>query len=225
MTKRNPNAGPSGKRYDWSAVPELAASGATCAEVARVVGCTPTAVAAWTKRRGITLALPVRASTEDRYGCSLEVARRLNGGLPLNTTGAPASRYRDAWRRADVRDIAWEMTFPEWMQIWREAGGLELRGREPDALCMARHGDTGPYRIGNVSIITTRQNSQDGLKNKPRKIPPRMPGYGRGYFYDSRQTRRPYRVEVCGRYIDSFATETEAVSAYRAAASAAKEGR
>lgn len=26
MTKRNPNAGPSGKRYDWSGVPALVAA-------------------------------------------------------------------------------------------------------------------------------------------------------------------------------------------------------
>jgi hypothetical protein len=119
------------------------------------------------KRRGIRPPQR-RQSTEARYGCSRDEARRLNGGAPLNTVGSPASNYRFAWRAAEKRGIGWDMTFPEWMAVWESAGGLRLRGRRSSDLCMARHGDAGPYRIGNVTIVTARQNCQERWQNKPR---------------------------------------------------------
>lgn len=217
MTKSTPNAGTSGARYDWSFVPRMVADGKTFAEIARAVGCSGPSVSDWMRRRGIKPPV-TKQSTEERYGCTRAVARRLNNGAPLNTTGNPAAKYRDAWRNAEKRGIAWEMTFPEWMAVWDAAGGLAGRGTASSDLCMGRHGDVGPYKASNVSIITVRQNSQDGLQNKPRIIPPRKPGFGRGYFYDPRQTIHPYRVEVCGKYIGSYATQEEALRVYRAVA-------
>ena len=171
MTKRNPNAGPSGNRAkDWSVVYTLLAQNLTVSEIANAFGVTDCAAGAWLRRRGLKAAVKSK-STEERYGCSNEEARRLNGGAPLNTAGFPASHYRLAWRQAAMRGIAWEFTFPEWMRVWQESGKFHLRGRGADGYCMARHGDIGPYRADNVSFITVRQNSKDRWVNKPFRGP------------------------------------------------------
>jgi hypothetical protein len=60
---------------------------------------------------------------------------------------------RTAARR---RKIGFLLTFQEWLDFWGDK--LALRGTRLDDLCMARHGDTGPYRIGNISIKTNREN-------------------------------------------------------------------
>lgn len=219
MTKRNPNAGPSGNRYDWSGATALVAVGKTSSEIARIVGCTTTAASAWLLRREIRIDRKCK-TTLDRYGCSVEVARALNGGKPLNTTGYPASNYRFSWRAAEMRGISWEFTFPEWMAVWEEAGGLHLRGRRPADLCMARNGDAGPYSRANVTIKTTRENIQESYVNvKRRKAAPGPVGYGRGWCYCPKQTKRPYMVSICNRTVGCFPTEQEARSAYLAEAS------
>jgi len=140
------------------------------AGIARALGVTPAAVRAWAVRRGIALPANERASTDVRYGCANEDARRLNGGVPLNRAGHPASHYRGSWRAAEKRGIAWEFTFPEWLKVWMDSGKWEQRGRESGQYCMARHGDVGPYRADNVAIITSRENCQVGHINKPRKF-------------------------------------------------------
>jgi hypothetical protein len=38
---------------------------------------------------------------------------------------------------------------------------------------MARHGDVGPYAIGNVKIVTASQNIVEIKGKKGRKLPPR----------------------------------------------------
>lgn len=214
MTKRNPNAGPSGKRYDWSGVPTLVAAGKTSAEIARIVGCTTPAASAWLLRREIHADRKCK-TTLDRFGCSVEVARALNGGKPLNVAGCPASHYRMSWRAAEKRGVGWEFTFPEWIAVWEGAGGLHLRGRRPADLCMARHGDTGPYSRSNVTIKTTRENIQESFVNvKRRKAALKPVGNGRGWCYCPRQTKRPYMVSICNRTVGCFPTEQEARAAY-----------
>ena len=65
---------------------------------------------------------------------------------------------------AKKRGIPFLLTFEEWHKIWQDSG--KLRGRGSDLYCMARHNDTGPYAIGNVSIITNHENLSLGNKDR-----------------------------------------------------------
>ena len=60
---------------------------------------------------------------------------------------------------AKRRGIKWELTFDQWLLLWIESGCLAQRGGGPEQYVMARIGDRGPYAVGNVKIITGRQNS------------------------------------------------------------------
>lgn len=67
-------------------------------------------------------------------------------------------------QRAKARGIEWLLTFDEWWDIWQCK--WELRGRAPDQLVMARIGDSGPYAVGNVKLITGRENSAEVTCNR-----------------------------------------------------------
>jgi hypothetical protein len=70
-------------------------------------------------------------------------------------------------RRAKGRGIPFLMSFTEWWGVWQASGKWHERGRRRDQYCMARHGpDIGPYKIGNVKIVT---NSQNGVEQKTRR--------------------------------------------------------
>jgi len=60
--------------------------------------------------------------------------------------------------RARRRNIAFLLTFEEWLAIWRDSGKWERRGNGMDSYCMARFRDLGPYAVGNVRICTHREN-------------------------------------------------------------------
>ena len=67
-------------------------------------------------------------------------------------------------RHAEViRDIPFELTFEQWLQLWLDSGKWEERGRGGDKYCMCRIGDNGPYAVDNVFIATNSQNTSDGF--------------------------------------------------------------
>lgn len=70
-----------------------------------------------------------------------------------------AALFRASRTAAKRRGIQFLMTFAEWLSEWGENFGRRGTGR--DDLCMARHNDEGPYAVGNVSIITNKQNLLD----------------------------------------------------------------
>lgn len=72
------------------------------------------------------------------------------------------------WRAAR-RGIKFLMTFEEWLEVWEQSGKLMLRGRGRGKYCMARFGDKGPYKVGNVEIITHEKNSTDQQKTENGK--------------------------------------------------------
>ena len=59
---------------------------------------------------------------------------------------------------AKQRGVAFLLSYTEWKDLWGSL--LSQRGHLPDHLCMCRHGDTGPYEVGNVYLATNRQNNQ-----------------------------------------------------------------
>src|SRR6185369_7519596 len=63
------------------------------------------------------------------YGCSLEVLLSINGGLKVSAKGAPAHRYLRQKTTARHRGIGFDLTLPEWWEIWQASGKYEQRGR------------------------------------------------------------------------------------------------
>jgi hypothetical protein len=63
--------------------------------------------------------------------------------------------------RAKRRGIGFELTYEQWMEIWLKSGQILNRGMELGQYVMARNNDTGPYAVGNVSIIMGSQNVHD----------------------------------------------------------------
>ena len=78
---------------------------------------------------------------------------------------SPLRKYIQQRRNAGRRNIEWCISFADWWAIWRMSGKWNARGRGA-GYCMARHNDTGPYKVGNVSIIPTRENSSQARKAK-----------------------------------------------------------
>jgi len=70
-------------------------------------------------------------------------------------------RWRDHAIRAARREISFELTFEQWMEIWLKSGQILNRGMEAGQYVMGRNNDSGPYAVGNVSIITGAQNVRD----------------------------------------------------------------
>lgn len=73
---------------------------------------------------------------------------------------APRAKYSDQMVAAKLRGIPWELTFADWLTWWGD--DLPRRGRKGADLCMARVGDTGPYRIGNIFKETMAANGKSG---------------------------------------------------------------
>lgn len=159
------------------------------------------------------------------YGCSQEEAVRLNGGAHLTTPGSDANRYQSQRGKARKRGISWEISLAEWIAVWADSGKRELRGRGKGRYCMARHGDCGPYRVGNVSIILASENSREGIKQAvmPTGPHPRL-GKGRGWTFVPGRRRRPYQVMVGKKFIGTFATQGEAEAAYAAVSNQVRGG-
>lgn len=70
--------------------------------------------------------------------------------------------FRNQRDRAAERGIGFLLTYEEWLKIWTESGFLVERGRGANKYCMSRHGDIGPYAVGNVKIKTNNDNGTEG---------------------------------------------------------------
>lgn len=106
------------------------------------------------------------------FGCSDDTLVQINGS---RLSSGPhrktiAGRFREQKANASTRGIIWEITLPEWWQIWQESGRWGDRGTGK-GYCMARYGDSGAYVVGNVYICTVGQNSSDSylVRNLSKK--------------------------------------------------------
>jgi hypothetical protein len=91
------------------------------------------------------------------YGCSVTEYWRVRGHSAYR--GSPVEQFVVQRRTARDRGIEWRLSLLEWWEIWATSGKYEKRGRGGDRYVMARHGDSGPYSVGNVSI-------QSGFDNR-----------------------------------------------------------
>lgn len=69
---------------------------------------------------------------------------------------SPRGRYKQHKRNAKVRGVGFELSYEEWYELWEPY--LDQRGNHAGGYVMARHGDEGPYRVGNVAIVTHETN-------------------------------------------------------------------
>lgn len=72
-------------------------------------------------------------------------------------------------QNAKIRNIKFELSFPQWYEIWSQSGKLGVRGKGRNGYVMSRYGDMGAYSIGNVEIISAVQNNRDTWKYKSMK--------------------------------------------------------
>lgn len=79
----------------------------------------------------------------------------------------PVHAYKKQKSGAKARGIGFDMTFEQWWDFWRES--YHLRGQADEQLCMGRIGDVGPYALGNVQIITNKQNELDYVRGQKCK--------------------------------------------------------
>ena len=77
-------------------------------------------------------------------------------------------KYKEQKYNAKQRGIAFELSFDEWLAVWTESGKLKRRGINKYQYVMSRFNDAGPYKIGNVEIITFSKNAKirAAIKNK-----------------------------------------------------------
>lgn len=110
------------------------------------------------------------ARAQKYYGCDYETIVKLNSGDNLSRTSSLAHAYTRQRINALHRHIRWEITFPEWCEVWDQSGHWAERGRSAQSYVMARRGDSGPYRKDNVYICRLRENSSDSFDSKPAEI-------------------------------------------------------
>lgn len=86
----------------------------------------------------------------ERRGCS----------LAQYATIPPQAREAFLKQRLNARHrgIGWELTVWQWWTIWQQSGHWNERGRGTGCYVMCRHGDHGPYKVGNVFIELSTVN-------------------------------------------------------------------
>ena len=72
---------------------------------------------------------------------------------------------------ARVRGIPFLMTFDQWWSIWERSGHWHKRGRKRGQYVMARYGDRGGYEVGNVRIVTVRENHAERQFRRQKSVP------------------------------------------------------
>lgn len=202
-------------------------SGQTSAEIANVYSCKADSICKILRKngvkrkdggqfKGLTLREKIEADCDKRFmeklGCVFSVYKeivRVHGRWPRRA-------FTCQRRMARIRGIAWEMSFIDWWNIWQESGHWEQRGKHGDEYVMGRLGDDGPYKVGNVEIISMVQNIRDGVKNAKANGRHRANiGRGKGWVKIKRCRSRPYIAIFRHKIIGYYATPEEASAAYQ----------
>lgn len=141
------------------------------------------------------------AITLARWGFSSAEMKafRENGTLKAYTQQKSNSRSRG---------VRWELTFSQWIAVWRESGKLALRGRGKGRYVMSRVKDAGGYVMGNVHVqLSTDNNSQGIAKARHNKAK------HTGVWLILPGTAKPWQAAAGHKKLGYFATEDEAIAA------------
>jgi hypothetical protein len=71
---------------------------------------------------------------------------------------------------AKQRNILFDLSYDEWINIWMNSGKYHLRGAGQGKYCMSRINDTGPYSISNVFIQSHAKNVSDAQLGRKKPI-------------------------------------------------------
>lgn len=155
-----------------------------------------------------------------KHGCSLTQYRELQRiGAAMQAAGygpmqTPIGAFRTQQHNADARGVEWKLKLWEWWQIWQDSGRWEQRGRG-SGYVMARHGDEGPYAVGNVFICHATENNSN-TKAKKSGLPTGVQLVVRGK-YRAYVATRMLRGKM--HHLGSYKTPELAHAAYLAAGS------
>lgn len=105
----------------------------------------------------------------EKHGCTYEQFKEANKGFELYDRHRPICAFRRQRQSAKQRNIEWRLTFWQWWSIWKDSGKWAERGRGVGKYCMSRIGDSGPYSVENVAIITNEQNQSDSFLVHPNE--------------------------------------------------------
>jgi hypothetical protein len=78
-------------------------------------------------------------------------------------------KYKSHQRRAVRCKKDFQISFDEWLAIWKDSNHYEERG--PTGYVMCRFGDIGPYSKDNVYIAKASENKRDAWYNNKVCIP------------------------------------------------------
>jgi hypothetical protein len=117
--------------------------------------------------------IPLTEEASQRvWGCSLEQY------LELRAMCKPMRVFQAQRKNARHRGVGWKLNFWQWWTIWQKSGHWEHRGRG-QGYVMCRHGDEGPYAVGNVFIAPSIVNVSDA--NNISGLPIGVSDRGRRY--------------------------------------------
>lgn len=86
----------------------------------------------------------------------------------ITATGKdPYLKFKQHEANAKARGVEFDVTFPEWWEIWQDR--FALRGPHRDEFVMCRAADQGAYRPGNVRIDTTQGNAHERIRSATLK--------------------------------------------------------
>lgn len=105
----------------------------------------------------------------ESLGCSMSEAISYAGDNSSELIWA----YQVHLYNARSRNIPWLLSFKTWLDIWRQSGHIEERGRGTNKYVMARIGDIGAYSPTNVYITLFTDNIKDGWDNNRHLNPGR----------------------------------------------------
>lgn len=144
-----------------------------------------------------------------KYGCSKEFIDSISPLLRTNTKH-PVFKFRYQRNSANGRKQPWNLTFKEWWDIWAASGKWNERGRGGDLYCMARIGNLGAFEVGNVEIVSFKQNGRDYQRFFPSGA---KRGQRRGVYCQYPGTSKPYVAKLGKKVIGHYSTEAEARNA------------
>jgi hypothetical protein len=99
----------------------------------------------------------------------------------------PLRRFQQHRANSKGRGIPFLLTFEQWLKIWTDSGQLENAGKHKGQYCMARLGDKGPYKVGNVRIISVEQNHRELRHTAENKEKARLRWLGRTHKESTKQ--------------------------------------
>jgi len=74
---------------------------------------------------------------------------------------SPKKSYSDTLYHARDREIIFNLTYSEYLELWLVSGKWEFKGTSKGSYQMCRYGDTGPYSINNCRIDTVENNQME----------------------------------------------------------------